>query len=309
MIPPHLDFRLLRRAVSIEQVLADKGLLAGLRPRGPNWIGPCPLHGGDNPTAFVVHRERDLWHCFTRCNAGGDVVELVRRLGDGSYRTAAHELARIAAGSAAPDLSPLPVPRPSRGFRPFTARLPLDPVVPFLSRKGIRPQTAASFDVGAFHGRGMLAGCVALRLHDPAGHPLGYAGRRLDPLHAAQRGKWLFPTGLPRNSLLYAYHRAVHPRPRPTVLVECPWGVLRLAQLGIPAVALLGIHLSQPQRALLQNFPSIILLLDGDHAGRQAAAQIRPRLAPHACLAQLPDQTDPDDLTDTSLVSLLYPFL
>ena len=307
MIPPRLDFRFLKRAVSIEQLLADKERFAGLRRQGPNWVGPCPLHGGDNPNAFVVHRDRNLWRCFTACDAGGDVVELARRLADGSYPAAARDLARIA-GSPAPVYRPVNTIR-QRAFSPFTARLRLDPAAPFLARKGIRPQTAADYEVGAFHGQGWLTGCVALRLHDPDCRPLGYAGRRLDPEQAARSGKWAFPPGLPRNTLLYGYHRAMRPRTRGVVLVECPWGVLRLAQLGILAVALLGTHLSEPQRALLENFPRVILMLDGDRAGRLAATAILARLTTPASLVQLPDGADPDDLTDLHLRLLLPLFL
>jgi DNA primase len=306
MIPPHLDFRLLKRAVSIGQVLADHGLLDRLRSRGPCWVGPCPLHGGDNPNAFVVHRERNLWRCFSICRAGGDVVELARRLHDGSYRLAARYLSRLA-GSRASLGAPLPediVPAAHAGrpFRPFTRSLPLDPHADFLAAKGILPQTALRFEVGAFRGRGMLAGCIAVRLHDPAGQPLGYAGRRLADL---QRGKWVLPPRLPRSRIIYGYHRlGTERRCWGLVLVECPWGVLRLAQLGIPAVALLGTQLCEPQRALLAAVPRVILLLDGDPAGRQAAVAIRDRL-PRAAIIDLPDGCDPDDLSDRDLLARL----
>jgi DNA primase len=303
MIPSHLEFRLLKRAVSIEQVLADQGLLDRLRRRGAYWVGPCPLHAGDNPNAFVVHRERNLWRCFTVCRAGGDVVELARHLHNGSYRHAARYLARLAGsratGGAGGALIATPAVPP---FRPFTRSLPLDPHAAFLTAKGILPQTALRFEVGAFHGRGMLAGSIAVRLHDPDGQPLGYAGRRLGDL---QQGKWVLPPGLPRRRILYGYHRLAPDRRRwGLVVVECPWGVLRLAQLGFPAVALLGTQLCEPQLALLAAAPRVILLLDGDPAGRHAALDIRERL-PRATIVDLPDGRDPDDLCNQELADRL----
>lgn len=39
----------LKRLVSIEVVLYDKGLGATLKCRGDRLLGPCPVHGGDNP--------------------------------------------------------------------------------------------------------------------------------------------------------------------------------------------------------------------------------------------------------------------
>lgn len=302
MIPPHLDFQRLKRTVSIEQVLADRGLLGQLKRRGARLVGPCPIHHGDNPNAFVVNSTKNIWRCFTGCDAGGDVVELVRRLEAGSYKRAASYLATLA-GAPTPARNRLTLPPQSRPFRPFTRRLPLDPAAPFLQQKGIRPPTARRFEVGTFHGSGMLVGCVAVRLFDPQGRPLGYAGRRIDPDKARTHGKWRFPSGLPRNTLLYGYHQVAPLLHLGVVLVECPWGVLRLAQLGIPAVALLGTHLSPTQATLLQNLPIVAAMMDGDKAGRTAARKIRQRLPRNATVIDLPEGLDPDDLTDQELIA------
>jgi len=161
--PPELDFRRLRH-IPIEQVLARRGLLAALRCRGKRLVGPCPVHGGDNPTAFVVNRHDNTWYCFTGCTSGGDVVELVRRL-EGGYRQAALYLASLAGATTDLPLPPPPPPPPTAAatdFVPFTRRLPLDPHADFLTRKGIRPDTARRFEVGTYHGRGFLAGCVGV---------------------------------------------------------------------------------------------------------------------------------------------------
>jgi DNA primase len=309
-IAAELDFRRLKRLVSIERVLAHYGLLAKLTRRSDRLVGPCPLHGGDNPGAFVVSQANNLWHCFTGCAAGGDVVDLICRLQQCDHRRAAHYLAALAA--TAP-VRPLPQPRPParpRRFRPYTKRLPLDPNAGFLRDKGIGPAIASRFEVGAYHGRGMLAGCVAIRLHSSQGHVLGYAGRRLDPQHVAGRGKWTFPPGLPKSKLLYGYHQSWPLlQRRGVVLVECPWGVLRLAQLRVPAVALLGTGLSQAQRELLRALPRVVIMMDGDPAGTSAAASLRRRL-PNSVVFELPEGNDPDDLADSQLlrVTQLLPF-
>lgn len=302
MIPSHLDFRRLKRIVSIEKVLANKGLLDLLKTRGTRLVGPCPIHRGDNPNAFTVHRERNIWRCFTRCDAGGDVVELARRLEGGSYRAAATCLAGLV-GAATPEWHTRTLPARPRPFQPFTRQLPLDSTACFLAHKGIRPEIASRFQVGAFYGRGMLAGCIAVRIFDPKGMPLGYAGRRLDPEMARTYGKWKFPCCLPRNTLLYGYHHALHLLHCGVVLVECPWGVLRLAQLGIPAVALLGAHLAPAQHGLLRDLPRVVTLMDGDKAGRNAATTIRQRL-PNVAVIDLPDGLDPDDLADQDLMEV-----
>ena len=303
MIPSHLNLKRLKQMVNIEQVLGDKGLLDRLRRRGSRLVGPCPLHNGDNPSAFVVDTEKKLWRCFTGCAAGGDLVELARRLNDGTFSGAARYLARLAGSAPPPSLT---IPHGHEGprrFRPFTRRLTLDPSAPFLARKGIMQATARRFETGAYRGTGMLSGCVAVRLFDHLGRPLGYAGRRLDPSLVKQRGKWVFPPRLPKSTLLYGYHQIRHHH-RTIVAVECPWGVLRLAQLSIPAVALLGTALSSQQRALLIDLPKVVLLLDGDKAGWLATASILQQL-PNAIAVDLPAGLDPDDLPDEDLFSLL----
>jgi DNA primase len=62
MIPRTLDLKRLKQTVTIEQVLSDEGLLDRFHRRGPRLVGPCPLHGGDNPTAFTVDLDRNIWH-------------------------------------------------------------------------------------------------------------------------------------------------------------------------------------------------------------------------------------------------------
>lgn len=306
MILPNLDFQWLKRRVSIEQVLADKALLSQLRRGNGRLVGPCPLHRGDNPNAFVVSLRKNLWRCFTGCDAGGDVVELVRRLDRKSYRLTAEYLAELAQG-----LPPAPhelVPAVSESFRPFPHRLRLHPGVDFLRKKGIHPETARRFEAGLYRNQGFLEGCIGVRLHDATGSPLGYAGRRLDSQLAARFGKWKFPSRLPRNQLLFNFHRIRSRLPASTlVLTECPWSVMRLHQIDVPAVALLGVHLSDRQEQLLRSASRVVLLLDGDPAGTKAAATLHGRIAPFAevVIASIPQGLDPDDLRDHELRRLL----
>ncbi|MCP4549615.1 MAG: toprim domain-containing protein [bacterium] len=312
MIAPHLDFKVLKQSVAIAQVLAAKGLTEHFKKRGDRLIGPCPIHNGDNRSAFVVSLSENLWHCFSRCHAGGDVVELVRRLDGLNYRQTAERLASLASlvpptashfqqsGSLAE-----PLGQPRKRFHPYSRRLLLDPSTPFLLNKGITASTASSFEAGAYHGRGFLDGCIGVRLHDLSGKPLGYAGRRLNGQHASANGKWKFPPRLPKNQILYGYHRLGNPRR--LCVVEGPWSVMRLHQIGVPAVALLGAHLSGIQRHVLANASAVTIMLDGDPTGRAASLRVQQALQADIKVhtAALPDNLDPDDLSDQQLKSYL----
>jgi DNA primase len=300
-----LDFRFLKSRVTIERVLASRGLLAAMRQHGDNLIGPCPIHHGDSTTAFVVSLSKDLWHCFTRCRGGGDVVDLVRRLDASDYRSTAVYLASLA--GTAPATARAATDRIS--FRPFTARLQLDPAATFLAEKGIRQDTARTFDAGFYRGSGFLEGCVAVRLHDPEGQPLGYAGRALEP-DRAQLGKWRLPARLPKRSILFNFHRIRDRFENALVIAEDPWSVMRLAQIGAPAVALLGTALSPEQAALLASGRRILIMLDGDDAGRLASRDLRSRFArAEVAVAELPEGHDPDQLSDHELRACCNLFL
>ena len=314
-MPGHtLDFRVLKQAVSVARVLEARGLSGNLRRRGNHLVGPCPIHQGDNPSAFVIDLGKNVWHCFTACAGGGDVVELVRRIDRVGYAEAAHRLAAIAAlpvptATMRPPASPGPGSR--QPFRPYTRSLALDPSAPFLRAKGITSATARRFEAGQWHGYGFLGGCIGVRLHDIAGCPLGYTGRRLDSEDIGRFGKWKLPRGFPKSEVLYGAHRLPVPAPRGVVVTECPWGAMRLHQLGIPAVALLGTTLMQKQRLHLHRFQRIVLALDGDRAGVAAAQRIQSALSKSTDVrvAVLPDGKDPDELTDHLLYALLCPLL
>ena len=308
MIPPHLDFKYLKRAVSISHVLADKGLISQFRARGNKLTGPCPVHGGDNPGAFVVNLSKNVWYCFTGCAAGGDVIELVRKMDRMPPGQIARYLSSLTGSTPVHHHVPSPAAKP---FRPFTRRLDLNPYTPFLEQKTIHPGTARRFEAGAWNRPGFLKECIGVRLHDPKGYPIGYAGRRLNPLDIKKYGKWKFPTSIPKSSLLYNYHRVRSHIKRGLVVVECPWGVMRLAQLSIYAVALLGTSLSTIQADLLRNAPRIILMLDGDTAGKTAIRNIRKELDSVLPIKSfsLPDGLDPDDLNDCQLSKVSRLFL
>lgn len=52
---------------------------ATVRGKGNRYSCACPLHGGDNPTAFSIYHKdgRWLWNCFTGSCGGGDAIRFV----------------------------------------------------------------------------------------------------------------------------------------------------------------------------------------------------------------------------------------
>jgi len=91
-----IDFRHLRRQVTMERVLDEIGYLASMTGSGPQRRGPCPLH--DDPQhrhpSFSVHLDKGVFRCFyPECQAQGNVLDLWARHTGLPLRQAAADLA------------------------------------------------------------------------------------------------------------------------------------------------------------------------------------------------------------------------
>lgn len=299
----------LRQAVSPAQLLRLYGLHVHLQPEGRELVGPCPIHRGQAPRAFRVElAPPGRWSCFSgACHQrhGGDAIGLALCLEAGNWAWAGRVLAHLAHGGPEPPRSHFLPPPPPRSPDPSaTPRTPDDgggaaPESPwdpraYLAARGILPETAERYGIT------VAAAAIQVPLHDAAGHLLG-VGRRI-------AAGWRWPAGFPRRSTLYAH---AHARPHvhagdPLVVVEGVADVLRVAQAGWPAVVgLLGAHATPEQVELLRRAPRVVLLLDGDDAGRAGAQALAGLLGERATALAVPDGDDPAALRDADLAELL----
>ena len=76
MLLPGVDFRAVREAVSIRDVLKLVGFVAR-ETRGDQLRGPCPIHGSTSPKSriFSVHLARNAFRCF-KCGSSGNQLDL-----------------------------------------------------------------------------------------------------------------------------------------------------------------------------------------------------------------------------------------
>ena len=82
------DLDLIRERVDLHDLAEE----AGAEFRGDS--SRCPLHGGDNPTAFHVYENGRKWHCFTNCTDGendGDVFSFYMRWKGVEFKEAVKE--------------------------------------------------------------------------------------------------------------------------------------------------------------------------------------------------------------------------
>ncbi len=75
---PRVDYALLRRHVTLEQVLRHLNLLDQMHGSGQQRRGPCPIHGHatDRHHTFSVHLGKNVFQCFKAdCAAQGNVLD------------------------------------------------------------------------------------------------------------------------------------------------------------------------------------------------------------------------------------------
>lgn len=87
-----IDFKQVKREVGIRRILDHYGLLPDLSEKGDRLSGSCPICDSESKTAFRVSQEKNCFKCFS-CDAGGNILDLVRPMEDCSIREAALKIA------------------------------------------------------------------------------------------------------------------------------------------------------------------------------------------------------------------------
>lgn len=67
------------QSVDVDKLLEHFGFEVS-NTEGSILRGKCKIHGGNNPTSFVMNRETTMWFCHTGGCGGGDAFELVQKL-------------------------------------------------------------------------------------------------------------------------------------------------------------------------------------------------------------------------------------
>jgi DNA primase len=192
---------------------------------------------------------------------------------------------------------------------PFSLRL--NSWHPYLDQRGISRQTAQSFGVGYYAGRGFLRGRIVFPVHNEHGEVVAYAGRRLDGVGP----KYRVPAGFSKSHTLFHLPDAVRSEPPSgsVILVEGFFDCMRVHQAGFgKVVALMGTNLSDHQgRLLAERFRRVVVMLDGDEAGQRAGPGIAARLSGRLSVevVALPARIQPDQMSSCEIQHLLRPLI
>jgi DNA primase len=301
-----VDFKAVKAAVTMEQVLDRYALLDQFKRSGDSLSGPCPIHKGSNPTQFRVSVSKNVWHCFSECKHGGNVLDFISRMENVSIHAAALKAIEwfnlnseaISADSGEEDSGQAersetrarPVdtkpaePENTTPNKPLKFRLEkLERQHPYLIERGLLLETVIDFGVG-YCSKGMMAGRIAIPIHTLDGEVVAYAGRWPgEPPEGTP--KYKLPQGFRKSLELYNIDRAVkEPQEMPLVIVEGFFGCMALHQHGHrKVVGLIGSSMSQAQEETIRRHTNrdsrVIVMLDEDEAGRIGREEVATRLS------------------------------
>jgi DNA primase len=162
----------------------------------------------------------------------------------------------------------------------------LDATHPYLTGRGLTPETIAHFGLGHCQ-KGIMANRIAIPIHNERGELLAYAGRWPGEPPEGE-GKYKLPTGFHKSLVVYNLHRAkAHAKDAGLIVVEGFFDAMRLWQAGFPqVVALMGSALSDAQEALIIEAVGpegmVALLFDEDEAGWKGREDALSRLSSRA---------------------------
>lgn len=310
---------------------------------GDKIISNCPIHAGDNSSAFNINIDKDSqyygrWFCNTRqCHRRfrNDVLGLVQAVwceGDEANlsdpRNSFSEVCNWVRAFTT-DVSgefvvnqddavtkfllshnENAVEKTSLSRGEIRSRLEI-PSQHYLSR-GFSEGVLDEFDIGLCTREGsQMYNRVVFPVYDDDGkYMVGCVGRRTDNI---PDGKWINSKGFNKSLHLYNYNRArgrVKDR-KAIILVEGQGDVLRMYEAGIiNTVGLFGCSLSSNQEFILQKSGAwdIVIATDNDDAGRMGFELIKEKLRHLFNIHQLIIPTkDLGDLTVAEINSEIKP--
>ncbi len=336
-----VSFDEIKKTVTLEMALGRYGI--SLRRLNATTLrGRCPLpthrseKSSESFTATLNRGVGGAWACQSqscikaRGRVGGNVLDFVAAMEQCSVRDAAIKLQTWflvpAAGGSVPIAanSPHDTPKSSSEIikheptagdgnadskiessnKPLGFTLQnIEHTHPYLGERGVSTELAKQLGIGFFRGKGSMHDRIVIPIHNAKGELVAYAGRSID----GSEPRYKLPPGFHKSLELFNLHRATGELS--VVLVEGFFDCVKVTQAGFACVALMGSTMSKVQAELLaDHFAEVVVMLDGDEAGRNASVEILDRLQRivyRVRAVSLEDGVQPDTLTPDEIRRLL----
>lgn len=304
---------LIERVRAANPVEVVVGQYVALHKQGRDWFGRCPFHEDRTPS-FSVSPHNQKWFCFG-CGVGGDVFKFVQLIEHLSFKKAFGLLKN----QNTPTTSIQSFGPPKKYLaKTLTAdeRQLLTQVAEHYHGTLLKENRALDYLAGRHislsmiqrHRLGYAQPGDLLRYFPnkvertrlTALHLLNENGREYFR-HRIMIPEWrddeaIYLVGRATRSTQLAKYLGMLDLAKPlygatqimahdpVILCEGPLDRLTLDEWGYAAVAILGSHLKSNQVAELANAQRVLIAMDSDAAGRQAAARIAAQLGSRACI-------------------------
>lgn len=258
----------------------------GIRHHGNMIRSCCKLHGGDNPTSFVMNEE-GVWYCHTGDCGAGDVYTLVQIMEGLTFRESVEWVAQFfhvdianlsikeRADTYVKELKSWMKALTSRRKKlvsPYSISVPVREVTKF---RDFEPETLRHFELGfvdeiSLEKRDGGSYTLRNRLVFPIYQNGVMVGASFRKTKSQDFPKWSHqPVNLETSDILYNYDSVKH---EPSiVVVEGMPDVWAYYEIGVPAVATFGAHMTDEQyKLLMRTGADLVFSYDGDEAGRFA---------------------------------------
>jgi len=265
----------------------------------------CPFHANNRTPAGEVDKNNGTFFCFS-CQHVADLTELIMHTTGRTYFESIRFIkGKEQEGNLEQEINKQLYKKPD--FVPFDELilkrlnnnlLSSERAKDYYKYRKITPASWSKFSLGYSEKQDM----VTVPVHSPDGMPLGFVGRSVE-------GKEFKNTpGLPKAKTLFNLNRVK--TSDKVYVVESSFDVIRLDQIGFPAVATLGANVSNIQIELLQKyFNNIIVIADNDEAGGNMKNKIIEKLGSRVSVIQLnKEYKDIGDMDDTSIKELDFKF-
>lgn len=262
----------------------------------PNIMVTCPFHAGGEeevPSMGVYvgdGEKKGLANCFA-CGYKGSIETIIEDLGEDTEDYLGVESVRTINLSPARETL---LDTHIQFTMNYTKAYPV-----YLAERGVNKETARAYDIGYKGDK------VVFPIMNTYGEETGYITRSINSKDY---------------KISYGTHKRFYgeqvltrefPETREVFIVEGVFDVLTLYQIGLPALGLLGVGNNYQASELTNSkYRRIILLLDGDEAGREGARKLAESIkGKEVIVINLREGLDPNDMTEKQLKYLKENYL
>lgn len=293
----------------------------------------CPIHGGDNKTAFRFNKETRTWVCFTKkCHDvfGNDIIGLIKALTGKEFMDAVEHLKDLVGDVDGVDFIACKRQREMDSFMRTNDQITEKPKSvnqnsldifktlrsAYFNKQGFESSTLDYFEIagGWQDKQGLIRDIIPIR--NDMGELVAYSLRDIRD-NADDDFKYILTPGFDKQNCLYNLDKAQeYTESMPLIVVEGFKSVWRLYELGIRnVVATMGAGITEGQEALLCTyaFKGAVVMFDNDAAGVtstiKAMEALKGKLDVVPVFIQEVDERgkglDPADLTEEQVYDYL----